>query len=83
MQAPGPAPRIFRSVAEAASDALAVARSAPLLLRAHKELNAALRERVMVAVSQVNTCSGCTRVRQRWAPGSGSHARRADGLWHR
>jgi AhpD family alkylhydroperoxidase len=30
-------------------------------------IEADLRERVMVAVSEANACSGCTRVHQRWA----------------
>lgn len=75
MQAPGPASRTFGSVTEVASEALVVARSAPLLLQARKEPDAALRDRVLVAVSRVNACSGGTRSHQRWGSGGGSHAR--------
>jgi AhpD family alkylhydroperoxidase len=34
-------------------------------------LDASLRERVMVAVSRANSCSGCTAVHERWALRSG------------
>ena len=62
-------PRTFASPAEWAGDLVALARRggplAAVYLRGR--LDRALRERVMVAVSRVNACGGCTFVHQRWA----------------
>jgi AhpD family alkylhydroperoxidase len=35
------------------------------------DIPAALRERIMVAVSHANSCAGCSRVHQRWAVRAG------------
>jgi AhpD family alkylhydroperoxidase len=62
-------PRTFASPAEWAHDVVGVAQHggplAAVYLRGR--LDATLRERVMVAVSRVNACGGCTFVHQRWA----------------
>ncbi len=57
-------------------DLLGVARRArPLAATyARGDLDPALRERVMVAVSHVNACSGCTFVHERWAGRAGVSA---------
>ena len=62
-------PRTFASAAEWARDVVGLAqRSAPLAaVYLRGRLDATLRERVMVAVSRVNACGGCTFVHQRWA----------------
>jgi AhpD family alkylhydroperoxidase len=62
-------PRTFASAAEWARDVVGVAqRSGPLAaVYLRGRLDATLRERVMVAVSRVNACGGCTFVHQRWA----------------
>ncbi len=62
-------PRTFASPVEWAHDVVGVAQHggplAAVYLRGR--LDATLRERVMVAVSRVNACGGCTFVHQRWA----------------
>jgi len=66
-------PRVFTSPADAAGDLIGLMRNGlPLpaiylrgLLTAHE------RELIMVAVSRVNACAGCTFVHQRWALRSG------------
>ena len=62
-------PRTFASPAEWARDVVGVAQhSGPLAaVYLRGRLDATLRERVMVAVSRVNACGGCTFVHQRWA----------------
>jgi AhpD family alkylhydroperoxidase len=62
-------PRTFASPAEWAHDVVGVAQhSGPLAaVYLRGRLDATLRERVMVAVSRVNACAGCTFVHQRWA----------------
>ncbi len=68
----GCVPRRFFSVEEAARDLANVLLRGPILARVYTGgLDRRLRERVMVAVSQVNECGGCTRVHQRWALRSG------------
>lgn len=63
----GSVPR-FDSRGEATRELIGVARGAVRLWRAYRGgLSPALRERVMVAVSQANDCAGCTQVHQRWA----------------
>lgn len=76
MVTPDPSPRTFASVGEAASDLLALARRARPLLGtyARGDLDPALRERVMVAVSRVNSCRGCAFVHERWAGRAGVSA---------
>ena len=62
-------PRTFASAAEWAGDLVGVAqRGGPLAaVYVRGRLDATLRERVMVAVSRVNACGGCTYVHERWA----------------
>jgi AhpD family alkylhydroperoxidase len=69
-------PRTFASPGEAVGDLLGVARRAKSLaaVYARGELDPALRERVMVAVSHVNSCRGCTYVHERWASRTGVSA---------
>lgn len=63
----GSPPR-FDSPGEAARELIGVARGTVGLWRAYRGgLSPALRERVMVSVSQANACAGCTQVHQRWA----------------
>jgi AhpD family alkylhydroperoxidase len=66
-------PRTFASVGEALSDIVGVLRRAGPLAAVYVRgrLDPELRERVMVAVSRVNACSGCTFVHERWALRSG------------
>jgi AhpD family alkylhydroperoxidase len=53
----------------------------PDLTRAYAGgLDGALRERVMVAVSRVNSCSGCARVHRRWALRSGVSSEELEAL---
>ena len=61
-------PRTFDSPAEALGDVAAVLRSALPLVDVYLRgrLEPELREQVMVAVSRVNACRGCTRVHERW-----------------
>lgn len=61
-------PRTFASPAEALSDVVAVLRRAGPLADVYLRgrLKPELREQVMVAVSRVNACRGCTRVHERW-----------------
>jgi AhpD family alkylhydroperoxidase len=67
-EAPARTPRRFTSPQDALTDALRVVRTAPDLWRAYRgQLTPARREAVMVAVSKVNACAGCTWVHQRWA----------------
>ncbi|MGZ5375402.1 MAG: carboxymuconolactone decarboxylase family protein [Solirubrobacterales bacterium] len=66
---PLPHPRTFASAGEALSDVAAVVgRAGPLVaVYLGARLDPMLRERVMVAVSQVNACAGCARVHRRLA----------------
>jgi AhpD family alkylhydroperoxidase len=66
-------PRTFSSPAEALRDLIGVARRARPLTTAYLRggLDPDLRERVMVAVSRVNSCRGCTFVHERWADRAG------------
>ncbi len=68
-----PVPRVFTSRWEALRDLAGVLRRAKPLVDVYARggLDDALRERVMVAVSQVNACRGCTFVHTRWALRSG------------
>ncbi len=66
------APRRFTSFAEAATNMSGVAGASIPLVRAYRgNLDPALRERVMVAVSEANACVGCSRVHQRLAVRAG------------
>ena len=62
-------PRTFASAAEWVRDVVGVAQHRGPLAAVYLggRLDATLRERVMVAVSRVNACGGCTFVHQRWA----------------
>jgi AhpD family alkylhydroperoxidase len=73
MSVPGRSPRTFASPSEAIRDLLGVARQARPLATAYLRggVNPELRERVMVAVSRVNSCRGCTFVHERWATRAG------------
>lgn len=66
---PLPHPRTFASAGEALSDVAAVLRRAGPLAAVYLRgrLDPGLRERVMVAVSQINACAGCTQVHRRSA----------------
>jgi AhpD family alkylhydroperoxidase len=61
--------RTFASAGEAVSDLGAVVGDAAPLAAVYLRgrLDPELRERVMVAVSRVNACHGCTLVHERWA----------------
>ena len=75
------APRRFASAEEAARDVANILRRGPLLTRAYAGgLESQLRERVMVAVSQVNACGGCTRVHRRWALRAGVSSTELEAL---
>ena len=64
--------RGFGSLAEAARSVGGVVRASVPLARAYRgSIDAALRERVMVAVSEANSCAGCSRVHQRLAVRAG------------
>ena len=74
-------PRRFASAAEAARDLTEVVRRGRLLAHAYTGgLESELRERVMVAVSQVNARGGCTRVHQRWALRAGVSSAELEAL---
>ena len=80
-EAGGCVPRRFYSVEEAVRDLADVLLRGPLLARAYAGgLDRRLRERVMVAVSQVNVCTGCTRAHQSWARRAGVSAAELEGL---
>ena len=78
----GAGPRRFDSPWEALRDLAAVSRrTRPLAaVYAGGRLDDALRERVMVAVSRVNACRGCTFVHARWALHSGVTAAELDAI---
>ena len=66
------AARRFTSIAGAATSASGVAGASIPLVRAYRgNLEPALRERVMVAVSEANACAGCSRFHQRLAVRAG------------
>ena len=74
-------PRRFFSAEEAARDFASVLLRGPLLARAYTGgLDSQLRERVMVAVSQVNACGGCTTVHRSWALRSGVSSTELEAL---
>jgi AhpD family alkylhydroperoxidase len=74
-------PRTFASAEEAARDLANVVLRGPLLAHAYAGgLDSELRERVMVAVSHVNACGGCTRVHQRWALRAGVSSTELEAL---
>ena len=75
-------PRTFASPGEWAGDVVGVAQHggplAAVYLRGR--LDAKLRERVMVAVSRVNACGGCTFVHQRWALRAGVSSQELEAI---
>jgi AhpD family alkylhydroperoxidase len=73
MPVPRQSPRTFASPAEAIRDLVGLARRTRPLAKAYLRggLDPAQRERVMVAVSRVNACRGCTHVHERWARRAG------------
>jgi AhpD family alkylhydroperoxidase len=63
------------------ADAAAVIQAVRPLLRAYcGGLDGALRERVMVAVSQTNSCRGCTQAHRRWALREGVTPRELEAI---
>ncbi len=84
MAVPRRSPRTFASPGDVVRDVVGVARRARPLAGAYsgRGLDPALRERVMVAVSHVNACRGCTFAHERWAGRAGVSAEdlRAIGL---
>ena len=80
--AAGPAPRVFASPWDALRQLAGVLRRVKPLtdVYARGRLDDALRERVMVAVSRVNACRGCTFVHTRWALRSGVTADELDAI---
>lgn len=70
---PRPVPRTFASPAEAIRELIGVARRAGPLSGVYLRgtLEPQLREQVMVAVSRVNSCRGCSFVHQRLASRAG------------
>ena len=66
-------PRVFASPADAAGELAGLTRHGRALAAVYLcgRLTAQERELVMVAVSRVNACQGCTFVHQRWALGAG------------
>jgi len=81
MIAPGPAPRRFESPTAAVADFVATIAAARPLVRAYRGgLDSRLRECVMVAVSEVNACGGCTQVHRRWALHDGVSAQELDAI---
>ena len=73
VSAPRRSPRTFASPGEAIRDLLGVTRRARPLAAAYLRggVDPKLRERVMVAVSRVNSCRGCTFVHERLATRAG------------
>lgn len=60
--------RRFGSLVDAAKNLTGVAGVSVPLVRVYRgSLDPALRERIMVAVSEANACAGCSRVHQKWA----------------
>jgi len=69
-------PRVFGSPGEFAGDVAGVVRRVRPLAAVflHGRLDRRERERIMLAVSRVNACRGCTFVHQRWALRAGLSA---------
>lgn len=67
-------PRVFASPADAAREVAGVLRHGRALADVYLRgrLSADERERIMVAVSRVNACEGCTFVHERWALRAGA-----------
>ena len=73
--------RRFVSLGEAARNLAGVAGASVPLARVYRgSLDPALRERIMVAVSEANSCAGCTRVHQKWAVRAGVTDEELDAL---
>jgi AhpD family alkylhydroperoxidase len=67
---------------EAAADIAALWMRAPVLAGVYlgRMLEPGLRERIMVAVSRVNACAGCTWVHERWALRAGVSAAELEAI---
>ena len=80
--APGRSPRAFDTPREVVRSLLGVWVRSPTLARVYLggTLEPSLRERVMVAVSQVNACAGCTAVHERWALRAGVSDEELDAI---
>jgi len=67
---------------EAAADIAALWVRAPVLAGVYlgRMLDPVLRERIMVAVSRVNACAGCTAVHERWALRAGVSAAELEAI---
>ena len=78
----GPSPRTFMSPWEAAADIAALWMRAHVLAGVYlgRTLDPELRERIMVAVSRVNACAGCTWVHERWALRAGVPAAELEAI---
>jgi AhpD family alkylhydroperoxidase len=78
----GPSPRKFSSPCEAAADIAGLWLRAPVLANVYLGgmLDPMLRERIMVAVSRVNACAGCTAVHERWALRAGVSAAELEAI---
>ena len=79
---PGPSPRTFMSPWEAAAGIAGLWMRAPVLAGVYlgRMLDPGLRERIMVAVSRVNACAGCTWVHERWALRAGVSAAELEAI---
>ena len=78
----GPSPRTFTSRWEAAADIAGLWMRAPVLAGVYlgRMLDPQLREQVMVAVSRVNACAGCSWVHERWALRAGVSAAELEAI---
>ena len=79
---PGPSPRTFTSPWEAAADIAGLCMRVSVLAGVYlgRMLDPRLRERIMVAVSRVNACAGCTWVHERWALRAGVSAAELEAI---
>ncbi|HEX6228924.1 MAG TPA: carboxymuconolactone decarboxylase family protein [Solirubrobacterales bacterium] len=75
-------PRTFASPGEALRELAGAVSRTPVLASAYLQggLEPELRERVMVAVSRVNACRGCTRVHERWAIRTGVTSKELEAI---
>lgn len=75
-------PGTFMSPWEAAADIAALWMRAPVLAGVYlgRMLDPGLRERIIVAVSRVNACAGCTWVHERWVLRAGVSAAELEAI---
>jgi AhpD family alkylhydroperoxidase len=78
----GRSPRTFTSPWEVIGDIAGLWIHAPVLAGVYLGgvLDPMLREQIMVAVSRVNACAGCTAVHQRWALRAGVPAAELEAI---